>query len=84
MGDTLSYKELATLSGSPKAYRSVGQAVKSHHIPILIPCHRVVKSEGRAGGRGKEAVVGNYSGGDGTTTKTWLIEHEKKMAAQSK
>ena len=79
IGDTLSYKELARLSGNPRAARAVGQAVKKHCIPILVPCHRVVKS-GRAGEEGK---VGNYSGGCGTSTKAWLLDHEKKMDAQS-
>ena len=79
VGETLSYKELAKLSGSPRAARAVGQAVKSHCIPILVPCHRVVKS-GRERGRGK---AGNYSGGDGTATKMWLLEHEKKMVDQT-
>lgn len=77
IGDTLSYKELARLSGSPKAARAVGQAVKKHSIPILVPCHRVIKS-GRRGQKGGGGV-GNYSGGDGTDTKAWLLEHEQKM-----
>lgn len=74
VGDTLSYKELAALSGSPLAARAVGQAVKKHSIPILVPCHRVVKS-----GKRQRVGVGNYSGGDGTLTKEWLLEHEKRM-----
>jgi len=49
----------------------VGQAMKKHCLPILVPCHRVVKS-----GSGD---VGNYSGGEGTATKKWLLEHERKM-----
>ena len=71
VGETLSYAELASLTGRPLAARAVGQAMKKHSIPLLIPCHRVVKS----GGGG----VGNYSGGEGPSTKRWLLEHEKKM-----
>lgn len=73
IGETLSYKQLAKLSGSPRAARAVGQAVKKHSIPILVPCHRVVKS--RSGAE-------NYSGGDGTHTKEWLLKHEQKMLQQ--
>ena len=70
-GETLSYSELAKRSGHPGTARATGQAVKSHHLPLLIPCHRVVKS----GGRG----IGNYSGGEGSVTKQWLLDHEKTM-----
>ena len=71
VGDTVSYSELADLAGNPAAARAVGQAMRKHCIPLLIPCHRVVRSRG--GG------LGNYSGGEGTPTKQWLLEHEKKM-----
>lgn len=75
VGETLSYAELASLTGRPLAARAVGQAMKKHSIPLLIPCHRVVKS----GGGG----VGNYSGGEGPSTKQWLLEHERKMLSTS-
>lgn len=71
VGEQLSYKELARLAGHPGAARAVGQAMRKHCLPILVPCHRVVKS-----GSGK---VGNYSGGEGKATKEWLLEHERKM-----
>ena len=74
VGDTLSYKELATLSGNPLAARAVGQAVKKQSLPILVPCHRVVRS-----GKNQKKGAGGYSGGDGTATKEWLLEHEQKM-----
>lgn len=70
-GETLSYAQLAARSGHPGKARAIGQAVARHSIPILIPCHRVVKS----GGKG----IGSYSGGDGAPTKQWLLDHEKKM-----
>ena len=73
-GETLSYTQLATRSGHPGKARAIGQAVARHNIPILIPCHRVVKS----GGKG----IGNYSGGDGASTKQWLLDHEKKMTTK--
>lgn len=73
-GETLSYAQLATRSGHPGKARAIGQAISKHHLPILIPCHRVVKS----GGKG----IGNYSGGDGPPTKQWLLDHEKKMTTK--
>ena len=73
-GETLSYAQLATRSGHPGKARAIGQAVSRHNIPILIPCHRVVKS----GGKG----IGSYSGGDGVSTKQWLLDHEKKMVTK--
>ena len=86
IGDTLSYKELARLSGSPKAARAVGNAVKSHCVPILVPCHRVVKAGKARNERVSEGscCLGNYSGGEGPATKMWLLEHEKKMVANQK
>lgn len=51
-GKLLSYKDLAKLSGNPKAYRAVGSANNHNPLPIIIPCHRVVKSDGTLGGYG--------------------------------
>lgn len=53
-GQTISYKELAKKSGYPKAYRAVGTALSKNKIPIIIPCHRVIRSDG---------AMGNYTGG---------------------
>lgn len=49
-GSTISYKELARLAGRPRAWRAVGSALNRNPYPILIPCHRVVRSDGRPGG----------------------------------
>jgi len=49
-GETLSYGELALISGYPKAARAVGTAMKNNPFPFVIPCHRVIKSDGRLGG----------------------------------
>jgi methylated-DNA-[protein]-cysteine S-methyltransferase len=51
-GATISYAELARRAGRPGAARAVGQAVGSNPIPLLIPCHRVVASDGGLGGFG--------------------------------
>ena len=48
-GKVLTYKELATKIGKPKAYRAVGSACGANKIPIVIPCHRVVSSTGLGG-----------------------------------
>lgn len=55
-GETLTYGEVATRSGNPKAARAVGGILKTNYNPE-IPCHRVVRSDGTLGGynRGREA-----------------------------
>jgi methylated-DNA-[protein]-cysteine S-methyltransferase len=72
IGQTRSYGELAKLLGS--SARAIGQANGCNPIPILIPCHRVLAAAGALGG---------YSGGDGPSTKLWLLEHERRMVASS-
>lgn len=47
-GKTLTYKQVAFRAGSPNAYRAVGSILKQNYDP-LIPCHRVVKSDGTLG-----------------------------------
>ena len=71
-GQTRSYGEIARMLGS--SARAVGQANGANPIPILIPCHRVLASGGALGG---------YSGGEGPTTKLWLLEHERRMTGAS-
>jgi len=51
-GRTVSYLELATLVGNPKASRAVGTAMATNPIPIIVPCHRVLRSGGALGGYG--------------------------------
>jgi len=57
-GKTLSYKQVAEMVDSPKAYRAVGSILKQNYDP-KIPCHRVIKSNGEAGGynRGVEQKI---------------------------
>lgn len=54
-GKTMTYKEVASLSGSPMAFRAVGNILNKNHDPS-IPCHRVIRSDGLLGGynRGRD------------------------------
>lgn len=49
-GETVSYAELARRIGKPKAARAVGHALGANPLPVLIPCHRVIASNGNLGG----------------------------------
>ena len=49
-GSTESYGEVAVASGSPRAVRAVGSACATNPLPIVVPCHRVVRSDGSPGG----------------------------------
>lgn len=62
---TWSYAELARQIGKPKAIRAVGGANGRNPIALVVPCHRVIASNGALGG---------YSGGLGI--KEWLLSHE--------
>lgn len=65
-GDTASYANLAQLSGSPRAVRAVGTACATNPIPIVVPCHRVIRSDG---------TVGTYRGGP--AAKRTLLDLER-------
>jgi methylated-DNA-[protein]-cysteine S-methyltransferase len=64
-GSTTSYGELAKTIGRPNAVRAVGMANGSNPIPIVVPCHRVIGSDGTLTG---------YGGG--LPRKRWLLAHE--------
>lgn len=49
-GTTASYAAVAQLAGSPKAVRAVGTACAKNPLPVVVPCHRVVRSDGTSGG----------------------------------
>jgi methylated-DNA-[protein]-cysteine S-methyltransferase len=65
-GTTISYAELAQRIGRPNAVRAVGLANGSNPVPIVVPCHRVIGSNGSLTG---------YGGG--IERKRWLLQHEK-------
>jgi methylated-DNA-[protein]-cysteine S-methyltransferase len=61
-GETLSYTEVAAEAGNPRAQRAAGSALGSNPIPIVVPCHRVLRRGGALGGYGggvdlKEALL---------------------------
>jgi methylated-DNA-[protein]-cysteine S-methyltransferase len=67
-GETISYAQLAARIGNPKAVRAVGLANGSNPIPIIVPCHRVIGSDGSLTGFG-----------GGLPTKKMLLELENKQ-----
>ncbi len=65
-GKTLSYKEVATAIGHPNSYRAVGTALRKNPLPVIIPCHRVIRKNGE---------LGKYSNG-GTNAKRDILRKE--------
>lgn len=55
LGETRPYKWLAARAGSPNAPRAAGQCMARNRLPIIVPCHRVVASDGTLGGFGRDA-----------------------------
>ena len=51
-GETRSYREIAKAAGSPRGFRAVGQANHNNPVWIVVPCHRVIQSDGSLGGYG--------------------------------
>ncbi len=70
-GRTASYGEIAIMAGNNKAARAVGTANSKNPIPIIIPCHRIISSNGTLGG---------YTGG--LKKKSYLLRHEEKYIAR--
>jgi methylated-DNA-[protein]-cysteine S-methyltransferase len=66
-GEVRSYGDVGQTTGRASAGRAVGGAVGANPVPIIVPCHRVLASDGRITG---------YSGGNGIPTKVWLLAHE--------
>lgn len=68
-GETRSYKQIAEMAGHPNAVRAVANAIGKNPLPPVIPCHRVIRSDGRLGG---------YSADGGVKRKQELLEQEKR------
>ncbi len=67
-GETRSYRQVAAAVGKPKASRAVGQAEKRNQVPLVVPCHRVIGSDGSLTG---------YGGKENTVLKAKLIDFER-------
>lgn len=68
-GEIITYAELAKRVGSENGFRAVGAANGANKVAIVVPCHRVVASDGTLGGYGGELW-----------RKRWLLEHERRVA----
>jgi methylated-DNA-[protein]-cysteine S-methyltransferase len=73
-GSTATYAGVAREIGRPKAARAVGRAEATNPMPLVIPCHRVLGSDGRLHG---------YGGLGGLQTKSWLLSLEKDHQAEN-
>lgn len=71
-GETVSYGELARRVHRPNASRAVGAANGANPLPIVVPCHRVIGSDGKLTGFG-----------GGLPVKQWLLEHERRHAPRA-
>lgn len=71
-GETRSYRWLAAAAGNPLALRAAGQAMARNRFSLIIPCHRVIASDGNLGG---------YGGG-GLTVKANLLRMEQERAGR--
>jgi len=70
---TVSYGELAAMAGHPRAARAVGNAMASNPVPIVIPCHRVIRADGTLGRYGRDPAW-----------KERLLQHERRFAGKSR
>ena len=72
-GETVSYGQLAETLGQPGSARAVGRANGDNRLAIVVPCHRVIRSDGQLSG---------YGGG--LWRKRWLLRHEQAFLAQQR
>ena len=70
-GQTVTYAALAKRSGRPAASRAVGNALAKNPLPLIIPCHRVLRSDGKLGG---------FSAPGGVALKKRMLELERKTS----
>ena len=77
-GQTISYRQLGALAGladpatDPLGAQAAGAACAGNHVALVVPCHRVVRADGRLGGYGW-----------GVPRKAWLLDHESTVRARS-
>lgn len=70
-GEAWSYRELAEATGRPRAARAVGTACATNPVPLLAPCHRVIRSDGTIGPYGVQLGLSR-----GSEIKRWLLARE--------
>ncbi|MHC4212678.1 MAG: methylated-DNA--[protein]-cysteine S-methyltransferase [Planctomycetota bacterium] len=68
-GQTKTYGQLAQQAGHPKAARAIGQAMSKNPLPLIIPCHRIIRSDGNCGG---------FSASGGIKVKQRLLKLENR------
>ena len=71
-GQTRTYKQIAIAAGRANAYRAVGTALRKNPLAPMIPCHRVIKSDGS---------LGNYGGAGGIRSKRRMLLAEGALAS---
>jgi methylated-DNA-[protein]-cysteine S-methyltransferase len=71
-GETRTYLDIALEINRPRAYRAVGRANATNPMPLVIPCHRLIGTDGKLHG---------YGGGEGLKTKEWLLKLEGAVIA---
>jgi len=71
-GQTISYGQLAKKAGNPNAARAVGRVMANNPLPLIIPCHRVIRSDGSIGG---------FSAQGGIKLKNRLLKSEREVPA---
>lgn len=69
-GRTITYSELARRSGCPKGARAIGTVMAQNPLPLIIPCHRVIKADG---------TLGLFSAAGGIQTKQRMLELERNF-----
>jgi O-6-methylguanine DNA methyltransferase len=74
-GETITYSQLAKKAGFPKAARAVGSVLAKNPLPLIIPCHRVVRADGK---------IGNFSAPGGSRTKKKMLDLEKLIATKAR
>ncbi|MDD5010959.1 MAG: MGMT family protein [Phycisphaerae bacterium] len=74
LGQTLTYSQLAKKAGFPRAARAVGSVLAGNQLPLLVPCHRVIRADGK---------IGNFSAAGGAETKKKMLEFEKRIATKT-
>ncbi len=74
-GQTTSYLQLAKLANHPTAARATGSVMANNKIPLIVPCHRVIRTDGK---------LGNFSAPGGITTKQKMLKLESSLSFRTK